>query len=99
MILKADIYVDLKGQNHHINLEPGNYTDRFEIVFAPGEALGINDFDVSKLAINQNNDIQQLSVFNPNGLDVKSIEVYDIAGKRMLNRQYNGVSNRYDLST
>ncbi|WP_369992873.1 T9SS type A sorting domain-containing protein [Winogradskyella sp.] len=94
-----DIYLNLRNQNYHINIEPGNYTDRFEIVFTPGEALDIDDFEVSKLTIRQHNDIHQLTVLNPNGLDIKSIEVFDVAGKRMINGQYDSVSNRYELST
>lgn len=94
-----DLYQDLRTQNYFINIEPGNYTDRFEIVFIPGQSLGIDDFDVSDLTIRQDNDIHQLSVLNPNGLDVKTIEVFDVAGKRMLNELYDSVSNRYKLST
>lgn len=97
--IENELYVNLRDQDYDLNIESGNYTDRFEIVFTSGEALGINDFDLSKLTINQDNNIHQLSVLNPNGLDVKSIEVYDITGKRMLNNQYDSVSNRYDLST
>jgi hypothetical protein len=94
-----ETYVNLRDQDYTLNIELGNYTDRFEIVFTPGEALNINDFDINQLIINQNNGIHQLSVLNPNGLDVKSIEVFDIAGKRILNRRYDSISNRYDLTT
>jgi hypothetical protein len=94
-----DLYQDLRTQNYFINIEPGNYTDRFEIVFTPGQSLGIDDFEVSDLTIRQDNNIHQLSVINPNGLDVKTIEVFDVAGKRMLNELYDSVSNRYKLST
>ncbi|WP_412560678.1 T9SS type A sorting domain-containing protein [Winogradskyella sp. MIT101101] len=97
--IENELYVNLREQDYELNIEPGNYTNRFEIVFTPGEALSINDFEVSKLAIRQNNDLHQLAVLNPNGLDIKSIEVFDVAGKRMLNNQYDSVSNRYELST
>ncbi|MHA7842514.1 MAG: T9SS type A sorting domain-containing protein [Winogradskyella sp.] len=94
-----DLYQDLRALNYHINIEPGNYTDRFEIVFTPSQSLSIDDFEASDLTIRQDNNIQQLSVINPNGLDVKAIEVFDVAGKRMLNQAYDSVSNRYKLST
>lgn len=94
-----ELYVNLREQDYELNIEPGNYTDRFEIVFTPGEALDIDDFEVNKLTIRQHNDIHQLAVLNPNGLDIKSIEVFDVAGKRMINGQYDAVSNRYELST
>ena len=97
--IQDNLYVDLRTQDYNLNIEPGSYTDRFEIVFTPGQSLGIDDFEVSDLTIRQDNNIHQLSVINPNGLDVKTIEVFDVAGKRMLNELYDSVSNRYKLST
>ncbi|MCT4629453.1 T9SS type A sorting domain-containing protein [Winogradskyella sp.] len=97
--IEDDLYVDLRTQNYDLNIEPGNYTNRFEIVFTPGTTLNIDDFEVSDLTIHQDNNIHQLSIINPNGLDVKAIEVFDVAGKRMLNNIYDSVLNRYQLST
>ncbi|MFC0604838.1 T9SS type A sorting domain-containing protein [Winogradskyella pulchriflava] len=97
--IENEIYVNLRDQDYELNIDPGTYTDRFEIVFTPGQSLGVDDFEVSKLTVIQNNGIHQLAVLNPNGLDIKSIEVFDVAGKRMLNSQYDVVSNRYELST
>lgn len=94
-----DVYVNLRDQDYELNIEPGNYTDRFKIVFTPGQALSIDDLEVSDLTIRQDNDIHELSVINPNGLDVKTIEVFDMAGKRMLNQFYDSISNHYQLST
>lgn len=97
--IENELYVNLREQDYELNIDQGNYTDRFEIVFTPSESLDINDFEVSKLSIIQNNDNHQLLVLNPNNQDIKSIEVFDVAGKRMLNAQYNSVLNRYELST
>lgn len=94
-----DLYLNLRDQNYHINIEPGNYTDRFEVVFTPNQALDIDEVDFTNLTINQNNNLQQLSIINPNGLDIKSIDVYDVAGKRLLQSQHATVLNRYELST
>ena len=97
--IENEVYVNLRDQDYELNIEPGNYTNRFEIVFTPGESLDINDFEVSKLTIRQNNNTHQLSVLNPNSLDIKSIEVFDVAGKRMIDAHYNSVLNRYELTT
>jgi hypothetical protein len=97
--IQDNLYVDLRNQDYDLNVEPGNYTDRFEIVFIPGQALSIDDLEFSDLTIRQDNNIQQLSVINPNGLDIKTVEVFDVAGKRMLNQIYDTVSNRYQLTT
>lgn len=94
-----DVYVDLRNQNYDINIEPGNYTDRFKIVFTTQSSLGVDDFDKASLNIHQNNNLHQLSVHNPNGLDIKTIEIYDVAGKRILQANFDAIENQYDLST
>ena len=94
-----DVYVNLRDQDYELNIEPGNYTNRFEIVFTPQDALNIKEFDTNSLVINQNNGIHQLSVLNPKNIDITSIEVFDVAGKRLLNGNYDTVLNRYELST
>jgi hypothetical protein len=96
---EQDIYVNLREEAFEIVLEADTYTNRFEIVFTPQDALNIKDFDSDSLVINQNNGIHQLSVLNPKSLDITSIEVYDVAGKRLLNGNYDAVLNRYELST
>lgn len=97
--IENELYVNLREQDYELNIDPGNYNNRFEIVFTPDGTLGVNDFEFSKLTIIQNNNNHQLSVLNPNSLNVKTIEIFDIAGKRMLNNNYETVQNRYELST
>ena len=97
--IENETYVNLRNQDYELNIEPGNYTDRFEIVFTTDDVLDLDEFDVSTLIINQNNKIHQLSVRNPKGLDITAIAVYDISGKRLLQSQYDTLSNRYELST
>lgn len=92
-------YINLKEQNYQINIEPGHYDNRFEIVFTPGNILEIEEFDISKLTIRQNNSNQQLTVLNPNGIDVKNIEVFDVAGKRMVYSHPEAILSRYNLAT
>jgi hypothetical protein len=94
-----DTYVNLRNLDYELNIEPGNYTDRFEIVFRSESALDIDEFDSNTLTINQNNSMHQLSVLNPKSLDITSIEVFDVTGKRLLNGNYNSILNRYELST
>ena len=96
--IQDDIYVNLRDQDYDLNIEPGNYTNRFEVVFI-NTTLGINDATTTDLSIRQNNDAQQIHVINPNGLDIKSIEVYDMTGKRLVNGLYESALNRYEIST
>lgn len=92
-------YANLRTQDYEINVAPGSYTDRFEIVFVAGESLGIDETLAESLIINQNNDLQQLAVINRNNLDVKTIEVFDIAGKSIIKSNYDTILDRYKLST
>jgi hypothetical protein len=97
--LETDTYVNLKNQNYHINIQPGHYTDRFEIVFATNSALSTSDLEAQTLSINQFNNTNQLVVLNPKNLEVNTIEVYDVSGKLLLQNSYTEVSHRYELST
>ncbi len=94
-----DTYINLRNVDYELNIEPGNYTNRFEIVFTTNSTLGIEDFEATSLTIRQNNDNNELSVLNPNALDIKTIEIFDVAGKRIYNLPYNAVSELYSVST
>ncbi|MBF8150545.1 T9SS type A sorting domain-containing protein [Winogradskyella sp. F6397] len=94
-----DSYTNLRSLDYELNIEPGNYTDRFEIVFATESTLGIDEFDVTSLNVFQDNNNHQLSVQNPNSLDIKSVEIFDVAGKQILKVDYDAVKAQYNLST
>lgn len=94
-----DIYVNLRNQFYELNIEPGHYTDRFEIVFTSDVALDVNEFDSNTLTINQINGLHKLLVLNPKNLDISAIEVYSVTGNRLLNGIYDSTLNRYELST
>ncbi len=57
------------------------------------------DLEAQTLSINQNNSSNLLVVSNPKNLDLNTIEVYDISGKRLLQENYETISSRYELST
>ncbi|WP_179335174.1 T9SS type A sorting domain-containing protein [Winogradskyella costae] len=94
----TDTYVNLRHLDYELNIEPGNYTDRFTIVFT-SQTLSVNEFDTNTLTLNQNNTLHQLSVQNPKGLDIRSIEVYDVTGKRMIQVQFDAIEDEYNVST
>ena len=92
-------YVNLRDQDYELNIDAGHYPDRFEIVFTTDQVLDIKDVEFNELTIRQDNTNQQLNVINPNSSDIASIEIFDVAGKRLLNRLYDTVMSRYELST
>ena len=97
--IETDTYVNLRSQNYEINLEQGNHTDRFEIVFR-SEALSTEDI-VSNSAFDvfQDNSASQLVILNPDQLDVTAISVFDVSGKRVYNKEGLATQDRYTLST
>jgi hypothetical protein len=97
--IENDTYVDLREQDYSINLPAGNYTDRFEVTFQPEEALSIEGITNENFTIFQNIKNAELTVLNPNGLDIKSITLYNVAGKVVINTKNVGVQNEYRFST
>lgn len=97
--IETDTYVNLRDQNYELNIAPGNYSNRFEIVFMPNQVLTTEDFDVNTITINQDNRIHQLSILNPKGLDVEKIEVFDVSGKKIYDQKYETALDVYRLST
>ena len=81
--IETDLYVDLREQNHEINLPAGNYSDRFEITFS-SERLNTEEIVSSEdLYIFQNNNLAQLTISNPKLLDIKNVTLYDVNGKQI----------------
>ncbi|WP_179352227.1 T9SS type A sorting domain-containing protein [Winogradskyella vidalii] len=94
----TNAYTNLRNLDYELNIESGNYTDRFNIVFT-NQALYVDEFNTTQLIINQDNTHHQLSVQNPNGMNVKRITLYDVAGKRVLQSDFDAIEEAYNLST
>ena len=93
-----DVYVNLQDQDYEIVIEAGEYTNRFEITFRQEtlttEEVVDEDFDVF-----QNTKNSKLTLLNPNGLDIKSVSLFDISGKRVISDLNIGNQNEYHYST
>ncbi|WP_452221319.1 T9SS type A sorting domain-containing protein [Lacinutrix salivirga] len=96
--IENNIYVDLRNQDYSINIPAGVYTDRFEITFTQN-TLSVDTEESNTFQVYQNNTTSELTVNNPNGLDVKSVTLYDVAGKRVLNQQKLKLQTEYRFST
>ena len=76
--IENGLFVNLQDQAYEITLEPGNYTGRFEIVFQD-QSLSTEDFNDVDFLVMQNNTSAQLTVLNPNQLEVKTISLFDVS--------------------
>lgn len=99
------IYDALDNSYHSINQNPynvvlqaGTNNNRFELTFL-NNALNIDDTIKNDFLIVQNNDNQTLTVNNPNGLDIKSADLFDISGKLIFKKVDLGSNSSYEFST
>ena len=97
--MEANVYVDLRAQNYDINLPIGKYTDRFEITFVDSDALSTPDFTEADFKIFQDNPQAQLTILNPKGINIKSVQMYDTAGKQIFNVRNLTLESEYHFTT
>ncbi|RYZ83740.1 MAG: T9SS type A sorting domain-containing protein, partial [Proteobacteria bacterium] len=93
-----DTYFEITNDVFQITLPAGNITDRFEITFTDA-ALGTQTLTDNNFAIVQNNPAQKLSIANPDLIDVKSVILYDLTGKRIFEHSKLGARQTYEFST
>ncbi|WP_418603411.1 T9SS type A sorting domain-containing protein [Hwangdonia sp.] len=91
-------YTDIKNASFEITLDEGIHNSRFEITFN-SKALHVDEATFTDFNIYQNNTISELKIINPNALDVKSFNLFDVSGKQVLNQIISEVKNTYTFST
>ncbi|WP_243471520.1 LamG-like jellyroll fold domain-containing protein [Winogradskyella sp. MH6] len=76
------IFHDLRVSDYEIFLTEGEYLDRFEITFKiMAGSLGIDDENITSLDVLYSNDKEKIVLINPNLVDVKSIELFNMLGQ------------------
>ncbi|WP_439151811.1 LamG-like jellyroll fold domain-containing protein [Winogradskyella sp.] len=80
--IDLDLYHNLRASDYEIFLNAGEYLERLEITFSPnGDALSTDDETINGIDILYSNDIEKIVLINPNQIDVKSIEMFNILGQ------------------
>jgi hypothetical protein len=92
------VYYNIKDGNHRLLLQPGHYTDRFEITFT-NTTLSNSTFDLTNVEIYQDNKLKLLSVLNPEMKDVKKISLFDLAGRLVIEVVADNIENNYTIGT
>jgi hypothetical protein len=92
------IYHNIKDGNQLLLLQSGHYQDRFEITFT-NTTLSNPTFDLTNIEIYQNNNFKQLSVLNPQLQEIKSISLFDLAGRLVTELESNEAKNNYTVGT
>ncbi|MEW5675009.1 T9SS sorting signal type C domain-containing protein [Flavobacterium enshiense] len=96
---QTDVYYDIKNNFFEITLPAGVVKDRFEITFRDA-ALSNNDADISQnFAVFQDNGSKNLTIKNPELMNLESCSVYDIAGKLVISKTDLGNNSEYTFPT
>jgi hypothetical protein len=91
-------YHDILNQLYEFTLAPGVYHDRFEITFI-NETLNLPNFSDNDFQVVQNNASHTMTLHNPKSMDIKSATLYDITGKKVIEKLNIGTGVSYDIST
>ena len=94
----TDLYHDIKNAEYEFVLPQGTYNNRFEITFK-NDALSASNPIKEDIVVFQNNTNQLLTVSNPNLLDLKSVTLFDISGKKIFSHLNLGTNSSYAFST
>ena len=97
--METDVYVNLKTQNYNINLLAGEYPNRFEITFKTEETLTTPEAAIADLKVFQDNSQAQLTILNPNGLDIDRVSLFDTAGKQIFEATNTHILSKYQFAT
>jgi len=96
--IEKDTFINLKTQDFEINLETGNYSNRFEITFN-NIVLSNTEETFKNLKIFQNNKAAQLKLLNKNNLEIESFNLYDVSGKLVMSEHIYSSKRKYTFST
>lgn len=84
--IQEGVYIDLKTQDFDVNLEVGEYHNRFEIVFSKN-SLSTNEELFKGFNVFQNNTTSSMKLYNPQSLEIESFSLYDISGRKVLKKR------------
>ncbi|MFT3793835.1 T9SS type A sorting domain-containing protein [Flavobacterium sp.] len=95
----TDVYHDIKNADYEFNIAAGTVNDQYEVTFVDGSSLGVPELAADAFGVFQNNDRGLLTISNPKHMDIKSVTLYDIAGKQIFNKTKLGAKDTYEFST
>ena len=95
---ETNVYHDIKNSDYQFVLPQGIYKNRYEITFR-NEFLSNSTNVFSSLIVYQNNAKESVIVSNPNRIDIKTINLYDIGGKKIISSEKLSTESEYSIST
>ncbi|XMO85759.1 T9SS type A sorting domain-containing protein [Algibacter sp. AS12] len=97
---ETDTYTDIINNTFNVTLDKGVYNNRFEVTFTKTDtSLSTTENTLDDFMVFQNNTISEISILNPNSLDIKSFTLYDVAGKQVMQHVISSNSAKLSYST
>lgn len=96
--LQSNVYTDLRVQDYSINLEAGDYPARFELTFQDN-TLSTDEENPYPIELFQNQNRSQLTLLNPEHIDIAHLYIYNSSGKLVLEENSLGHRDSYHWST
>ncbi|MBE8726343.1 T9SS C-terminal target domain-containing protein [Flavobacterium sp. KB82] len=91
-------YHDIKTGSYNVTVAAGVYMDRFKIAFNSG-TLGTENHLKRNFTIYQENKNRTLTALNPDRLQIRSFNLYDITGRAVANKKGLQEQEIYSFST
>jgi len=79
---------DLSESQFEINLPPGEYLDRFQLVFQSKNTLDINQFDLKEINVYYNGN-NEIIIDNHNSLKLNKVAIFNVLGQKILELNSN----------
>jgi hypothetical protein len=79
----AELYHDLKASNYNIQLEAGEYLNRFEITFGIPDILSSEEEILKTLKFYYSFSRHKIIILNPSNLELNKLEVHNIIGQNV----------------
>ncbi|MCO6175464.1 T9SS type A sorting domain-containing protein [Flavobacterium sp. NRK F10] len=98
---QTNIYYDIKNNSFSITLPEGDNKTRFEITFRNYDKELLNQTTLLEDAfeVYQDNQNAVLTILNTLGKDVLNVEMYDVTGKVVINKENLGKGNEIKFPT
>ncbi|MBL0014233.1 MAG: T9SS type A sorting domain-containing protein [Flavobacterium sp.] len=94
----SESFYEITNEDYEISLPAGVNNSQYELTFV-NSLMGVEALTSDSFQVLQNNTSKSFSVLNPVLKTVKSIQLYDIAGKLIMNATNLGATEQYQYST
>lgn len=94
----SESFYEITNEDYEISLPAGINNTQYELTFV-NSLMGVEAVTSDSFQVLQNNTSKSFSVLNPGLKTVKSIQLYDIAGKLIMNATDLGAAEKYQYAT